>query len=156
MSIGRLSVRATLVMATIAAASSLGGCSGGDGVELNGRIFDAMGISTSALGANRSEPQLAPRAPLVMPPTTARLPDPNAVPAPPEVAADQSWPADKDQQRVASAVDKKRQQDDYCRKGNWRERALDNDTGGMQGPQGACGSIFSFTQDLFGNGSSEK
>lgn len=138
---------------TISAAALLGGCS--DGVEINSRLLDSVGLSTAALSANRKEPNLAPRAPLVMPPSTQKLPEPGvAPPPPPEVAAGGAWPKDKDQEKVASVKEKARQQAQYCRDGNWKERALDNDFGGTQGPQGQCGTIFSVIGGFFsGSGS---
>jgi hypothetical protein len=139
---------------TISAAALLGGCA--EGVEVNSRLLDSVGLSTAALTANRAEPKLAQRAPLVMPPSTQKLPEPGTAPPPqPEVAAGPAWPKDKDQEKVASAQDKARQQAQYCRDGNWKEKALDNDLGGMQGPQGSCGSIFSVIGGFFGGSTSK-
>jgi hypothetical protein len=131
------------------AAALLGGCA--DGVEVNSKLLDSVGLSTSALSANRVEPKLAQRAPLVMPPSTQKLPEPGtAPPPPPEVIANGAWPKDKDQEKVASAQEKERQQAQYCKDGNWQERAIDNDFGGMSGPQGSCGTIFSVIGGFFG------
>lgn len=130
------------------AAVLLGGCA--DGMEVNGRLLDAVGMSTAALSAKKEEPRVAPRAPLVMPPSDKRLPEPGSEP-PPVVADDASWPKDKDQQRVASAAEKQRQHQQHCRDGNWKERAVDNDAS-MQGPLGSCGSLFSFGKGMFGSG----
>jgi len=131
------------------AAALLGGCA--DGVEMNGRLLDAVGVSTAALGGKKDEPRIAPRAPLVMPPSSERLPEPGSAPPPPAMAANAAWPKDKDYERVASAADKQRQHDRFCKDGNWKERAIDNNDI-AQGPLGTCGSIFSWTQDLFGSG----
>lgn len=140
----------TRLAIAISGAALLGGCA--DGVEVNSRLLDSIGLSTSALNA-RTEPKLPPRAPLVIPPSTQKLPEPGAAPPPPpEVAANGAWPKDKDQERIASARDKERQQAQYCRDGNWKERAVDNDFGGMQGPQGQCGTIFSVIGGFFGGG----
>ncbi|MEO8651731.1 MAG: hypothetical protein ABI391_05455 [Hyphomicrobiaceae bacterium] len=146
----RISLRVkTGVAIVIAGSALLGGCS--DGVEINSKLLDSMGLSTAALSANRAEPKLAQRAPLVMPPSTQKLPEPGAAPPPPpDVATNGAWPKDKDQERVASAQDKGRQQTAYCRDGNWKERAIDNDFGGTQGPQGNCGTIFSWVGNMFG------
>ena len=54
----------------------LSGCA--DGVELNGKVFDWMGISPAAQEASRREPTLAERAPLGVPPNTGRLPEPGS------------------------------------------------------------------------------
>lgn len=139
----RISRRIRVGLATvISGAALLGGCA--DGVEVNSPLLDAVGLSTAAL-SKREEPKVAPRAPLVMPPSTQRLPEPGETPAPAAAAAsaDPAWPKDPDQQRVASAARKKTEHDQYCRDGNWKERAKDNDFGGRSGPQGTCGSIFS-------------
>ena len=47
------------------------GCSMDD-VQFNGGIFDAVGLSDAARAKNRSEPELAGRAPLVVPPSLDR------------------------------------------------------------------------------------
>lgn len=141
---------------TATAAVLLGGCAD-SGVEVNSRLLDSIGLSTAALSAKQTEPKLAPRAPLVIPPSTQRLPEPGSAPPPsPGEVAGAAWPKDKDHERVASARDKERQQAEYCRDGNWQERAIDNDFGGMQGPQGTCGTIFSVIGGFFKGGSQDK
>lgn len=142
----RVKLRAAVV---IVAASALAGCS--DGIELNGRLLDAVGMSTAALGAKKGEDQLEQRAPLVMPPDSTRLPEPGSAPPPPVgTASTQSWPADKDHQRVADAADKARKQKEFCQDGNWRERAMGDDLAAYKGPQGTCGSIFTAIGGIFG------
>jgi hypothetical protein len=139
-------------LAVTATAFLLGGCA--DGVEVNSRLLDSVGLSTAALTGSKPEPKLQPRAPLVMPPSTQRLPEPGSAPPPQpgELAANAAWPKDKDQERIAQAKDKDRQQAEYCRDGNWKERAIDHDSGGMQGPQGQCGSIFSVIGGIMSGG----
>jgi hypothetical protein len=131
-----------------ALACALPGC-GIDGVELNGKIFDALGVSTSALGP-KPEPKLAQRAPLVLPPDPNKLPEPGSAEAP--AIADANWPKDREQQRIASAAEAKRKQDEYCRDGNWKEKAMgDEAAAAAAGPSGSCGSIFSaISKGLFG------
>lgn len=144
--------RRTALRTAIAAglvAFGLAGCSAGD-VELNGRLLDAVGISTAALSSKGKEPKIEPRAPLVLPPDQTRLPEPGSVPAPPTVAADQSWPADRDQQKVADAATKAKRQKEFCRDGNWRERAMSDEIGADSGPHGNCGSIFSLFGGILG------
>ena len=53
-------------------------CGGVDGLELNGKLFDWMGVSSSAMEQSKREPQLAARAPLVLPPNSNRLPEPGS------------------------------------------------------------------------------
>ena len=79
-------------------ATSLAGCSGADkGVELNGKVFDVVGLGG---GKPSEEPRLAERAPLVPPPRMSALPTPGAVPEPGNHMA---WPDDPDQRRAAAA-----------------------------------------------------
>jgi hypothetical protein len=137
----------------ISGAALLGGCA--DGVEINSKLLDSVGLSTAALSGRSAEPRVPQRAPLVMPPSTQKLPEPGgSPPPPPEVAANGAWPKDKDQERAASVKDKARQQAQYCRDGNWKERAIDQDFGGTQGPQGQCGTIFSVIGGFFDNSGS--
>src|SRR5262245_23900325 len=56
-------------------AVALGGC---DSVALEGKVFDWMGISGSAMDEKRRDPQMADRAPLVVPPNVSRLPEPGS------------------------------------------------------------------------------
>jgi hypothetical protein len=136
----------------VTGAALLGGCA--DGVEINSPLLNSLGVATGALG-QKEEPKLAPRAPLVMPPSTQRLPEPGqpaaAVAAAP--AANPAWPKDREQERVASAAERKRQHTQYCRDGNWKERAMDDGAGGMQGPDGSCNTIFDWVGGMFGSGS---
>ena len=79
-------------------ASGLAACSGADaGVELNGKVFDAVGLGSG--GKKGSEPKLAERAPLVPPPRTNVLPTPGVT----ESGDHMAWPDDPDKRRAASA-----------------------------------------------------
>lgn len=130
------------------AALVLSAC-GGDGVELNGKIFDALGVSTASLGP-RPEPKVERRSPIVLPPDGNRLPEPGSAPAP-VANANQNWPQDRDQKKIADAAEAKRKQEEHCRDGNWKEKAMRDEVGASQGPSGGCGSIFSvFSKTLFG------
>ncbi len=117
---------------------AVSGCAG-EGVELNGKIFDALGVSGNALG-RREEPKTQARAPLVLPPSQTRLPEPGA--APQQVVGQQAWPQDRDQQKVAAAEEQKRKKAN-CQDENWKERAT------KPGEASPCGgSLFS----ILGNG----
>jgi hypothetical protein len=125
----------------IAATTALTGCA--DGVELNGKVFDFLGVSPAALAASRREPKLAERAPLVMPPDAKRLPDPaSAVPA----GGDQAnWPTDPEQRKLAASQERERLHLAYCRGDiQWKERALNSKDGSGTNlsPYGPCPSIF--------------
>jgi hypothetical protein len=137
----------------IVIAAGLGGCAGFDGVEFNGKIFDAVGL-TGSLG-KRQEPKTEARAPLVLPPTGQTLHEPGALAAVPAgaPAADPAWPQDRDKQKQANASALQKQQQAYCREdGNWKEKALRDDLAADKGPAGSCtGSVFSIIgKTLFG------
>jgi hypothetical protein len=90
---------------------SLAGCSGADsGVELNGKVFDMVGMGAGS--KSRSEPKLAERAPLVPPPSVAALPAPDSVQG---NAGHMAWPNDPDRQRSASATASNQALDKKCR-----------------------------------------
>lgn len=132
--------RGVMALAVLASGLGLGGCGGVDGVEFQGKIFEAAGLAGDPFG-KRVEPKTQPRAPLVLPPDTSRLPEPGSAPPPP--VADQQWPVDRETRKVADADARKRAQDEYCRNGNWKEKAHKDELSAAQGPNGSCnGSIF--------------
>jgi hypothetical protein len=136
------SQRLKLLAAALGSAATLGlsGCA--DGVELNGKVFDFLGISPAALEASRREPKLAERAPLVMPPDAKRLPDPAATAS---VGEQANWPVDPEQKKLAAAQERERLHLAYCRGDiQWKERALNSKDGSGTNlsPYGPCPSIF--------------
>lgn len=148
----RLYVRRAGAAGLIAVSLSLSGCGGIDGVDFNGKIFDAVGLG----GSNpfkKDEPVTQARAPLVLPPNGQALPAPGSAPAPSPVAADVQWPRDADQQKVAQADAKKAAHQQYCKEdGNWKQKAVKDEIAADRGPEGSCnGSIFSVISDnVFG------
>jgi len=140
--------RRAICAAVVSVLAGLGGC-GNDGVELNGKIFDAIGVSTSSL-APRKEPRMEQRSPIVLPPDGKRLPEPGSAPAPD--LAEQNWPKDRQAQKVANAEEAKRKQAEFCRDGNWKEKAMKDDVAAERNaPGGNCGSAFAiFSKGLFG------
>jgi hypothetical protein len=127
---------------------ALPGCGGVDGVELNGKVFDAVGL-TGALG-KKEEPRTEPRAPLVLPPTADRLPEPGEGGAPAPVQTAEAWPNDPDKRRAQGEAAKKQAQAEYCRDGNWKEKALVDDLA-LSKEGASCGSIFTaLGKTLFG------
>ena len=87
------------------------GCSMDD-VQLNGGIFDVVGLSDAAKAKSGSEPKIAARAPLVVPPSLDRLPEPGS-----EEAAENAEIAgirDYDAVRTASKKDLERQQAEFA------------------------------------------
>lgn len=118
-------------------AVAAGGCGlSGNDVELNGGIFDALGVSTAANASRSAEPRLAPRAGIVLPPGENRLPTPGQ-PAEAARVASEAWPDDPDDRKVRSAEVLDRQQAEFCRK-----QALEARTKSGQilpdGPKGPC------------------
>jgi hypothetical protein len=104
-------LRTPMLAAGCAALLSLAGCSGSDsGVELNGKIFDAVGMSGGS--KSRSEPKLAERAPLVPPPKVAALPVPDSGQG---TSGHMAWPNDPDRQRSAAAANSKQALDKKCK-----------------------------------------
>lgn len=141
--------RRAICAVVLTALAGLSGCAA-DGIEFNGKIFDALGMSTSSL-APRKEPKMERRSPIVLPPDGKRLPEPGS--SPEYANQNQSWPQDRDAKKVADAEDFKRKQQEYCRDGNWKEKAMKDEVGAeANAPGGNCGSIFSvFSKGLFGN-----
>jgi hypothetical protein len=141
--------RRAICAAALTVLAGLSGCAN-DSIEFNGKIFDALGMSTSSL-APRKEPKMERRSPIVLPPDGKRLPEPGS--APEYANQDQNWPQDRDAKKVADAAEFKRKQQEYCRDGNWKEKAMKDEVGAeANAPGGNCGSIFSvFSKGLFGN-----
>jgi len=126
--------------AALAATLGLAGCGGVDGIDLNGKIFDWMGISPSALENSKREPQLAARAPLVLPPNSERLPEPGSEQGPSDLATLQ----DPDLKKAAAAKERERLHLAYCRgEIQWKERAQKGDQADTnRSPFGPCPSLF--------------
>ena len=117
----------------------LSGCA--DGIELNGSVFDWMGVSPAAQQARKSEPRLAERAPLVLPPDVSRLPEPGSEAAP--AAAQVAWPDDPEQRKIREAKERERLHLAYCRgDAQWKERVLSKEPNAPRSPYGPCPSLF--------------
>ncbi len=130
-------------LAIAAVFTGLSGCGGLDGVEFNGKVFEAVGL-TGSLG-KKSEPKTEARAPLVLPPQSQSLSEPGRLAAgAPIPQAEAAWPNDPDKGKASKEEALKRQQEAYCRDGNWKDKALRNDDKAENGPAGSCsGNIFS-------------
>jgi hypothetical protein len=116
-----------------AALLAVSGC-GYDGVQLNGKIFEVVGLSGNA--APQGEPKMRVRQPLVMPPETGALPQPGSGSADqPSLAEIQ----DPDRQKRLSQADLQRQQDEYC-KVHYEEPLSRGDASAdaASGPLGSC------------------
>jgi len=119
----------------------LAGCAD-SGIDLNGKVFDYLGISPAAQEARRFEPQVDERAPLVMPPDAKALPQPGSGKTP---SADVAWPDDPDQRKVREAKERERLHLAYCRgEIQWKEKALNREAvGAPRSPYGPCPTLFS-------------
>ncbi len=121
----------------------LGGCGGIDGVQLNGKVFDAMGFNGSS--EPQGDPKMAVRQPLVVPPGLEALPPPGSGKAEQPSLADIQ---DPDKKKVVDQSELERQQAEYCRK-NYEEPLQRGDSSGesASGPLGSCHpSIFTAVQ----------
>ena len=140
-SFSKTTAKGFLAACAVAATLSLGGCGGVDGVGLNGAVFDWMGISESAMSKKSADPKVAERAPLVLPPSTASLPEPGSGRS--ADTADINFPNDPEQKKIADA--KKREQEHlaYCRgEKNWQGQVLKpEDPANRKSPYGPCPSL---------------
>jgi hypothetical protein len=117
-----------------------------DTIQLEGKVFDWMGISSSALDAKNREPKMADRAPLVVPPNVTRLPEPGSGKTP---DTDLAALKDPELKKQAAARERERLHLAYCRgEIQWKERALDPDkAGASRSPYGPCPGLFSGMTD---------
>ncbi len=113
-----------------------GGCSM-DEIQFNGGIFDAVGLSDAAK-VKSSEPKLAERAPLVVPPTLDRLPAPGE----PAQAKDSQLAAiqDPDALKKVSKEELQRKQAEYCKVNYEAAMRRGDETTALnaEGPLGPC------------------
>jgi hypothetical protein len=129
-------VAGALRASALCCALVLAGCGGVDDVELNGKLFDAVGLNQKA---EKREPKLAERAPLVMPPDLQRVPEPGT---PPEGAAAKNEVAsinDPDARAKQSQKELEAQQAAYCKEHYELAKAHgDNNADLAVGPLGPC------------------
>jgi hypothetical protein len=126
------------VIMTLAVVPSilLGGCL--EGTEMNGKIFDLLGVSSSAQEKSRAEPQMARRSGLVLPPNAQRLPAPGS-----EDEAAAAAPAlaslnDPEKVKANAAAERARLHKAYCNGDlSWKEQIKDADTL-PKSPYGSC------------------
>lgn len=136
------------VALALTAAVAVGGCGlSGSDVELNGGVFDLLGISASS-PTRGGEPKMAPRAGIVLPPSDNRLPPPGA-PAETASIPDPAWPDDPDQKKVRTAEQRDRQQAEFCRRQEMEAKTTPNAIL-PNGPNGPCQKSILGTFGLFG------
>lgn len=132
-------LRSLAILLVGVTALTAGGC-GNDGIELNGKIFDALGVSEASQKASRREPKLTERTGLVVPPDVSRLPEPGSGGAP-DLSAQIK---DPERARAASAVERARLHKLYCTgELNWKERVASRDAASSApaSPYGPCGIL---------------
>lgn len=78
---------------------ALAGC-GNNGIQVEGKLLDTLGVSSSALSGAKTEPTMQERAPLVVPPST-ELRDPETLVATTPASANPLWPKDAEQTAAA-------------------------------------------------------
>ena len=115
----------------------VGGCS--DGLSLNGKIFDLIGISEAAQAKSKAEPNVAARTGLVLPPDSQRLPAPGSGDEP--QAAALASIVDPEIKRANDAAERERLHRAYCSgEMNWKERVT-NPNAAPTSPYGPCGAL---------------
>ncbi len=129
----------------VAASLSLSACGGVDGIELNGKLFDWMGISADS--QQKSEPKMADRAPLVVPPSVTRLPDPGSGKTSFDDVAALN---DPELRKQAAAKERQRLHEAYCRGDiQWKDKAFKpQDVGANRSPYGTCGVLGNVTTNI--------
>lgn len=149
----RSTIRIAVLVLTVGASFALYGCGAVDGVDLNGRVFDWMGVSESAQAKNKTEPKVAERAPLVVPPNMARLPEPgsnqggNIETAAVQAQGQVAWPNDPDRRKALAAAEREKIHREYCTgERTWKERAMNPNADTSRSPYGPCNM---FIGDMF-------
>lgn len=127
--------RRTLVFVwSVTIGFAVAGCGlGVDDIELNGGVFDALGVGSNSKKAARDDVKLKPRAPLVLPPGVDRLPSPgtSVAAANPELLTIQ----DPDQVVVQNKAELEKAQQEYCDK-HYEPYAHNSEF--VKGPLGPC------------------
>jgi hypothetical protein len=122
-------------VATALLGALMAGCSAGD-VQLNGKLFDALGSVTGA-SATQGDVKVAPRAGLVVPPNLQNLPAPGSQAVPDGQMAEI---VDHDRKKVVDKSALMAQQAEYC-KVNYEQAKQRGDTTTADlavGPMGSC------------------
>jgi hypothetical protein len=136
----------TAILVVFCAPLLLGGCSGIDGIDLNGKVFDWLGVSSAS--QVKEEPQMADRAPLVVPPSVTRLPEPGS-----GQVSSQELAALKDpeHEKKAKAAERQRLHEAYCRgEIQWKDKAFkpQDNAGAPRSPYGTCGLFGAATSNI--------
>ncbi len=126
---------AVYLAAVVVFAGALAGCSMDD-VELNGGVFDALGINNKT---KAPEPKMANRTGLIVPPNLERLPPPGAQPGSQFATASVDALDDPDKKYELSQAELQKQQAEYCEKHyNPNLEHVDGAASLVEGPLGPC------------------
>jgi hypothetical protein len=127
--------KAMTLAACLGSAAVLGGCGGIDGVELQGGVFDALGVSGSG-NKKLSEVQVEPRPGLVLPPSPEKLPEPvtGSIAAAPQ---DGSWPVDPEDRKASNRAELEKRHKVFCERELQNQR-MRGESGIVMGPMGNC------------------
>lgn len=125
--------KAVALSAIIAAALLSSACSPGD-VELNGKLFDAVGAS-GVLGKQAGTAKMVERQGLVVPPSLDRLPAPGET----QPTAQLAEVKDPDRAKRVNAAELQRQQAAFCKE-HYELAKMRGDSNADQaiGPAGSC------------------
>jgi hypothetical protein len=135
--------RSAVIAMAVVPAFALGGCF--EGTEVNGKIFDLLGVSSAAQEKSRAEPQMARRVGLVLPPNTQRLPAPGSEDETVVVAPAVASLNDPEKVKANAAAERARLHKAYCTGDlSWKDQIKDPNSV----PRSPYGSCSSFT-DLF-------
>jgi hypothetical protein len=143
---GEFRIGGSIAGAVVGSALLLSGCA--DGIALNGKVFDWMGVSPAAQEARTREPKIAERAPLVMPPSANRLPEPGSGAEPTNIA----FPDDPEQRKAREGKERERLHMAYCRgEIQWKERAFSKSSEPPRSPYGPCPTLFGDVTSVVNN-----
>ncbi|MEQ1651802.1 MAG: hypothetical protein ABL897_04880 [Hyphomicrobium sp.] len=145
--------KSTARAAAFVAALAVSGC-GLDDIQLNGKVFDAMGVNST--GSVKKEATVKERSPLVVPPGLDRLPEPGSAGAAQAAAIPEIEDYDAKKQVTQAQLEK--QQADYCFKNYEQAKAHgDNNADLAEGPLGPCrGSVLSAVKKWNGEGEGDE
>lgn len=139
-------IKCLSLVTAFAAAALLGGCGG---VQLEGPGFEALGITSNK--KNDTEPKVPDRAPLVIPPKRAQLPQPQTQPQPQQATASaqpQNWPTDPESLLKAEKTQAEQKKKDYADKGDWSKNADISEFEKLMDPLDRQPGIFSGGDEL--------
>lgn len=133
-------LRGLAIAAALATSVAVSGC-GADDIELNGKIFDAMGVGGSQKNKG-AEPTVAVRNGLVVPPDTGSLPPPGSG-RDAATEADLAFIDDPDRKKHIDKVELARRQAEYCKEHYELPKARGDATADSAvGPAGPCRPTF--------------